>query len=370
MNFDSFLKSLQSQGQYRQLREVETAQKQRISRDGKTWINFTSNDYLGLGQSHINVAQLQARIDQYGTHLASSRLVSGHSRYYTELETRISKVFQFEAACIMTNGYDANLAVFQIFKHERVIAFSDALNHASIIDGIRLSNVQKVIFPHLDYHFLEHEMKKYPQHYKVVVTDSVFSTNGHIANLERLRQLKEIIGKTMLIIDDSHGFGLGYDIQYKGMDIVTTSLSKGLGAHGGLILCSSIVKDMIVNTARPLIYSNCMPTMHLHLIESQFEALLHADDARRNLHENITCFNTYIKSHERTASAIKSFKIDDVHKANVIYHELIEAGFWVSLFRYPTVKNPTLRMSLTACHESADIHRLMTFLHDKGGVYV
>lgn len=366
MIFESYLNDLQSQGQYRQLREVATAHKQRISRDGKTWINFTSNDYLGLGQRHIDVMQLQKRLDQYGAHLASSRLVSGHSQYYADLEARIRDHYQFDEALLMTSGYDANLAVFQIFKQEKVVVFSDALNHASIIDGIRLSHVQKVIFPHLNYDVLEHEMKQYPKHYKVIVTDSVFSTNGHTANLNRLRQLKEAIGNTMLIIDDSHGFGLGYDIHYQDIDIVSTSLSKGLGAHGGLILCSSIVKEMIVNTARPFIYSNCMPTMHLHLIESQFDALLQADDDRRLLHDNIAYFNAYDHDHQGTSTAIKTFAIDDVHKANAIYHELMEAGIWVSFFRYPTVAQPTLRMSLSSCHEKSDIQKLMSVLHDRG----
>ncbi|WP_274314641.1 aminotransferase class I/II-fold pyridoxal phosphate-dependent enzyme [Staphylococcus hyicus] len=128
MIFESYLNDLQSQGQYRQLREVATAHKQSISRDGKTWINFTSNDYLGLGQRHIDVMQLQKRLDKYGAHLASSRLVSGHSKYYVDLEARIRDHYQFDEALLMTSGYDANLAIFQIFKQEKVVVFSDALN--------------------------------------------------------------------------------------------------------------------------------------------------------------------------------------------------------------------------------------------------
>ena len=362
MRFESYLEHLHQQGQYRQLREVETARQQRLYRDGQVWINFTSNDYLGLGQRSIKINQLERYIEKYGAHLASSRLVSGHSALYAEIEREISETYAFETALLMGSGYDANLAVFQILKKQEVVVFSDALNHASIIDGMQLARVRKVIFPHLDYERLATEMAKYPHQMKVIVTDSIFSTNGHIADLNQLRRLKAEFPQTLLVVDDAHGFGLGYDTSYKNIDIVTSSLSKAMGAHGGLILCSNEILEVLINTARPLIYSNCLPTMNLFLIQTQFRALQNANTERQQLHHNIQLFNDAYTSSDHTSTAIKTITYQDIHTANEMYNMLLDSGFWVSLFRPPTVAFPTLRMSLSACHEQDDIIRLLSIL--------
>ncbi|UEX90227.1 aminotransferase class I/II-fold pyridoxal phosphate-dependent enzyme [Staphylococcus ratti] len=367
MAFEAQLEALKTRGQYRHLREVETVLQQRIYKDGKEWLNFTSNDYLGLGQRPLDVNQLQAYGEKYASHLASSRLVSGNSALYTKLEQQMGEALGYEAALIMASGYDANLAVFQIFKRQDVVIFSDALNHASIIDGIHLSRVKKVIFPHRDYDMLKKEMAKYPNATKVIVTDTVFSTNGHLVNLDAIRRLKMEFDNTIIVVDDSHGFGLGYDMSYDDIDVVTTSLSKGLGAHGGLILCSKVIKDMLVNMARPLIYSNCMPTMNLYLIEQQFEALEEAQNERERLHHNIQEFNHYFGSSCGASTAIKAIEVKNNKQANDVYEALLTEGIWVSLFRYPTVEKPTLRMSLSSWHKSKDIQKLIHMLQ-KGGV--
>lgn len=362
MQFQSYLEQLQQQGQYRQLREVETARKQRLYRDGQAWINFTSNDYLGLGQRTINMVALERSIQKYGAHLGSSRLVSGHSTLYAEIEQAISEAYGFEGALLLGSGYEANLAVFQMFKKQDVIVFSDALNHASIIDGIQLARVKKVVFPHLDYAHLKKEMAQYPHQLKVVVSDTIFSTNGHMADLHQLRRLKSEFPGTLLIVDDAHGFGLGYGTGYQNIDIVTTSLSKAMGAHGGLILCSHMIREMLINTARPLIYSNCLPTMNLFLIQEQFRALQNADLERRQLHQNIQYFNDMYENKEHTLTAIKTVTYENVHTAKAMHSQLLDSGFWVSLFRPPTVTTPTLRMSLSAWHTQEDIMQLLSII--------
>lgn len=362
MQFQSYLEQLQQQGQYRQLREVETARQQRLYRDGQAWINFTSNDYLGLGQRSIKMDELERAIQKYGAHLGSSRLVSGHSTLYAEIEQDISEAYGFEGALLLGSGYEANLAVFQMFKKQDVVVFSDVLNHASIIDGIQLARVKKVVFPHLDYARLKMEMAKYPHQLKVIVTDTIFSTNGHMADLHQLRRLKSEFPGTLLVVDDAHGFGLGYGTGYENIDIVTTSLSKAMGAHGGLILCSYVIREMLINTARPLIYSNCLPTMNLFLIQEQFRALQNADFERRQLHQNIQYFNDMYANKEHTLTAIKTVTYENVHTAKAMHSQLLDSGFWVSLFRPPTVATPALRMSLSALHEQEDIMRLHTIL--------
>lgn len=260
MDLQRKLDAIQAKGQLRQLREVEAVDGKWLTVQGRRFLNFTSNDYLGLGQ----MTHADGMSEKGQKHLASSRLVSGNSALYTKIERLLSTHFHFEDALVTTSGYDANLAVMQAFQDEAVVVFSDEANHASIIDGIRLSRLKKVIYPHNDVVALEKALLQYPETLtKVIVTDSVFSTDGAFANLDALVQLKAKIPNIWLVVDDAHAFGLRLHTHYSNIDILTTSLSKGVGAHGGAILCSALFKQVLVNVARPVIYSNALPQLQL-----------------------------------------------------------------------------------------------------------
>lgn len=183
MDFQRKLDAIQAKGQLRQLREVEAVDGKWLTVQGRRFLNFTSNDYLGLGQ----MTHADGMSEKGQKHLASSRLVSGNSALYTKIERLLSTHFHFEDALVTTSGYDANLAVMQAFQDETVVVFSDEANHASIIDGIRLSRLKKVIYPHNDVVALEKALLQYPETLtKVIVTDSVFSTDGAFAKLDAL----------------------------------------------------------------------------------------------------------------------------------------------------------------------------------------
>ncbi|QHW36084.1 pyridoxal phosphate-dependent aminotransferase family protein [Staphylococcus ursi] len=361
MDLQRKLETIQAKGQLRQLREVEAVDGKWMTMQGRQFLNFTSNDYLGLGQmTHAEVVSEQAQ-----KHLASSRLVSGNSALYTKIERLLSTHFHFEDALVTTSGYDANLAVMQAFQGEGVIVFSDAANHASIIDGIRLSRLKKVIYPHNDITALEKVLFQYPEMMtKVVVTDSVFSTYGDFANLDALVQLKAKIPNMWLIVDDAHAFGLHLHTYYSNIDILTTSLSKGVGAHGGAILCSSLFKQVLINVARPVIYSNALPQLQLAQLYENLKIMLAQPEKAQVLHQLSDTFNQLyhrdfgVPYEGPSTTPIKWLSFDDAHEIERVYQALLAQGIWVSYFRYPTVARPILRVSLSLFHEVHDLEYL------------
>ncbi|MCY1592684.1 pyridoxal phosphate-dependent aminotransferase family protein [Staphylococcus pettenkoferi] len=357
---------LKQQQRYRTLKEVHHIEGKTIRLGERDYINFTSNDYLGLAQLAFYVEDFSKFVERYGTNLASSRLVSGNSVLYTEIEQLLSQHFDFEEAVIMNSGYDTNLALFNTFKGEEVVAFSDSENHASIIDGLKLSRISKEIYRHLDYQDLARRLSAYSDTTKLIVTDSVFSTNGDLADIEYLIELKRQFPNTWLIVDDSHGLGLNYFDDYQNIDVITASLSKSVGAHGGVILCSQLFKELLVNTGRALIYSSGMPTSNLYFILRNTQAMLNEPYRNQHLTQLSRYFNTQLFSclgkKCDLQAPIKSIELDDHDEAEKYYQALMAAGILVSYFRYPTVSHPTLRFSLTYYHQKSDIDQLFQII--------
>lgn len=366
MDITQKLIQLKQQQRYRTLKEVHHIEGKTIRLGERDYINFTSNDYLGLAQLPLDAENFTKSVKQYGNNLASSRLVSGNSMLYTEIEQLLSQYFDFEEAVIMNRGYDANLALFNAFKGEEMVAFSDSENHASIIDGLKLSRISKEIYRHLDYQDLARRLAAYPDTTKLIVTDSVFSTNGDLADIEYLVELKRQFPNTWLIVDDSHGLGLNYFDDYQNIDVITASLSKSVGAHGGVILCSQLFKELLVSTGRALIYSSGMPTSNLYFILRNTQAMLNEPYRKRHLKQLSRYFNTQLFSclgkKCDLQTPIKSIELDDHDEAENYYQALMGAGILVSYFRYPTVSHPTLRFSLTYYHQKSDIDRLFQII--------
>ena len=366
MDITQKLIQLKQQQRYRTLKEVHHIEGKTIRLGERDYINFTSNDYLGLAQLPLDAENFTKSVKQYGNNLASSRLVSGNSMLYTEIEQLLSQYFDFEEAVIMNSGYDANLALFNAFKGEEMVAFSDSENHASIIDGLKLSRISKEIYRHLDYQDLARRLSAYSDTTKLIVTDSVFSTNGDLADIEYLIELKRQFPNTWLIVDDSHGLGLNYFDDYQNIDVITASLSKSVGAHGGVILCSQLFKELLVNTGRALIYSSGMPTSNLYFILRNTQAMLNEPYRNQHLTQLSRYFNTQLFSclgkKCDLQAPIKSIELDDHDEAEKYYQALMAAGILVSYFRYPTVSHPTLRFSLTYYHQKSDIDQLFQII--------
>lgn len=361
------LNELYKNGLYRKTQDIDSVNNKHIIISEKNFINFTSNDYLGLGQLKIDEKKMKTFLEKFSKNLSSSRLISGNSCIYQYLEESISKYFRFEDSIITNSGYDANLAIFQIFKNENYVIFSDEKNHASIIDGIKLSGLRKVIYKHIDYKDLEERLESSENIgvQKVIVSDSIFSTNGNMANMDKLIELKNKYN-AILIIDDSHHLGLNFIKSYKGIDIVTSSLSKAFGAHGGIILCTHEIKKLVVNFGRPIIYTSSLPIYNLYFIKESFEHLINAETRREYLTNLIQYFNAQFKRlfpcQNCSNSSIKNITFSELDSASYIYHALKEKQILVSYLRYPTVEEPTIRISLSYFHNENDIDKLLEII--------
>lgn len=368
MNSKSNLKKLQEEGLYRELKSIEFIRGKDIYIDGENYINFTSNDYLGLGQLEFNIQDFSEFMNIYSLNLSSSRLVSGNSVIYEDLECAISNWLNFKECLIFNSGYDANLAIFNIFKNENILIFSDQKNHASIIDGIKLSGLEKIIYNHLDYEDLEENLACYANKdvQKLIVSDSVFSTNGNIVNIKKLVELKNKYN-AMLLIDASHSLGLNIFENYQNVDILTASLSKAWGAHGGIILSSNDIKKLMINQGRALIYSSSLPIYNLYFIKKSLQYLLEANHRREKLTYLSDYFNNRFKvlfpDQVFSDSPIKKITFNSLDIAKEVHDMLFENRMFLSYLRYPTVEKTTLRISLSYFHDEKDIDKLLELIN-------
>ncbi|WP_426432876.1 aminotransferase class I/II-fold pyridoxal phosphate-dependent enzyme [Staphylococcus xylosus] len=368
MNSKSNLKKLHEEGLYRKLKSIECVCDKYIYIDGKRYTNFTSNDYLGLGQLKFSIQDFSEFMKIYSPNLSSSRLVSGNSIIYDDLESTISNWLNFKNCLIFNSGYDANLSIFNIFKDEDILVFSDQKNHASIIDGIRLSGLDKKIYNHLDYKFLEGKLAYHSNKnvQKLIVSDSVFSTNGNIVNIKKLVELKNKYN-AILLIDASHSLGLSIFENYHDVDVLTASLSKAWGAHGGIILSSNDIRKLMINQGRTLIYSSSLPIYNLYFIKKSLQCLFDAGKRREKLTYLSDYFNKSFKvlfpNQTNSASPIKKITFDRLDVAKKIYNTLFENGVFLSYLRYPTVEKPTLRISLSYFHDEKDIDKLLELIN-------
>ena len=367
MNSKNNLKKLQADGLYRQIQPIDFVYGKYISLNGQKYINFTSNDYLGLGQLDFNIEKFLKFMEAYSLNLSSSRLVSGNSIVYNELEHTISSFFNFESCLIFNSGYDANLSIFNILKNEDVLVFSDQKNHASLIDGIRLNKLKKIIYNHLDYNDLEEKIAIHRNDnvQKLIVSDSVFSTNGNIVNIKKLIELKYKYN-VMLLIDASHSLGLNICQNLENVDILTASLSKAWGAHGGIILSSNNTRELLVNKGRTLIYSSGLPIYNLYFIKQSLQNIANADQRRKKLIHISKYFNKKFKflfpNQTNSNSPIKNITFDKLDTAKKVHNSLFKDGMFLSYLRYPTVEKPTLRISLSYFHDEKDIDKLLELI--------
>lgn len=370
MMFQEQIDLLQQKGLYRSLKSVGYIDRQYIEVDKERFVNFTSNDYLGLGQLTFEQVEFERFMRKYSYHLSSSRLISGSSVAYEEIESVLAGWLGYSECTIFNSGYDANLALFNIFKNTNCVVFSDQENHASIIDGIKLSSLEKVIYKHLDIADLEKRLAQFANQniQKIIISDSVFSTNGDVADIEQLLWLKRKY-KAILILDVSHSLGLEDISNYREVDILTSSLSKACGAYGGVILSPNDVKDMLVNHGRPLIYSSSLPIYNLYLIKRNVEKLINADDRRAKLNNLSEYFNQKLKArnvnYNSSNSPIKFIEFDDLEAAQNIHQTLLKHHLFTSYLRYPTVTKPMLRISLSYFHTKQDVDRLFEILHQE-----
>jgi glycine C-acetyltransferase len=374
--FQDKLKGLRNDGLYRELRTIEDISDSRKGTGVLNVINFSSNDYLGLSKNTFLVKKLRSlhpsRISQ-----CSSRLISGNTESLENLEKALSKHRKTTSSLLFPTGFMANLGVLGCISDKETIIFSDELNHASIIDGCKLSPSKIHPFPHNDMIELENNIKKYDNKRKIIITEGIFSMDGDMADLTEIAQISNE-NNCLLIVDDSHGdFIIGnnklkdyggtpsyFDVN-KAVDIHISSLSKGLGCFGGYVSCSRLVREYLINKSRPFIFTSALPD-YLAEISVMSMQLAKRGNLQTKLYRNIEYFHKIadeqkINSRKIEKSPIIPLLIGSEKKALEISKNLLRQHFFVQAIRYPTVKRneARLRISLNTDHSQEQIYELL-----------
>ena len=338
-------------------------------------VNFCSNDYLGLS-TDVRLREAVAAALAGGSPVGStgSRLLSGHSLIWEELENELAQFAGAEAALYFNSGYAANVGLFSCILQPDDVVFSDSANHASIIDGIRLSGARKVIFPHLDLNVLEGELRRYASGpgQRFIALESVFSMGGDRAPIAGLLALAERYGAE-LIVDEAHATGVlgpqgrglvaAAGAAHRVLAVVHTC-GKALAGMGAFVSCSNVLKQYLVNHARTFIFSTALPPYLAAQMRAAIRIVAAADAERVRLQNLAAHLRARLRDNgfdtAHSDSQIVPVILGENERALAFAARLGEEGFAVRAIRPPTVPAGTarLRLSLTVGHTTEILDRL------------
>ena len=378
------LASLSDQQLRRQLREVQTPTAPSLVVDGESLTAFCSNDYLGLASDPRVIEALREGALRYGAGSGASHLISGHSTAHAALESRLADMQAAHLikprALFFSTGYMANLAVLTALAGKDADIFSEALNHASLIDGARLSRARVTIYTRDDLSALDRQLASSTATTKLVVTDSVFSMEGAIAPLPELLALCER-HQAWLVVDDAHGFGvLGEQgagvLQHFGLRspqlVYVGTLGKAAGVAGAFVAAHATVIEWLVQRARTYIYTTATPPAIAHALLASLEIITGTEGAerRRQLRAHIAQWRQALRLKRwrllPSETPIQAILIGAVQPTLQAGESLRAKGLWVAAIRPPTVAKDTarLRITLSAAHESGQIAHLANAIGD------
>jgi 8-amino-7-oxononanoate synthase len=373
-----------------QLAELEASQLRRVRRitatpcapqlqvDGKAMLAFCSNDYLGLAAHPRVLEALHEGVNLYGAGSGASHLISGHSRAHAVLEERLAAMvaphIEAARALYFCTGYMANLAVLSALATKDAVIFSEELNHASLIDGARLSRAQVQVYPHRDLAALERMLAASQAETKLVVTDSVFSMDGEIAPLPALLALCERHG-AWLMVDDAHGFGvLGQEgrgvLEHFALQsphlVYVGTLGKAAGVGGAFVAAHATVIEWLIQRARPYIYTTAAPPALAHALLTSLDIITGSEGAQRRAHLQTLIAEWRAALHLQrwqllqAETPIQPIVIGANQATLNAATALREQGLWVAAIRPPTVpaNSARLRVTLSAAHTSAQVAQL------------
>ena len=334
--------------------------------------DFFSNDYLGLATYNVLAEPVAATGKQFSCGATGSRLLSGNSDTAEALETFLSVFHETEAALLFNSGYDANLGLYASLADRHTTILYDELCHASIIDGIRLSQAKNSFrFRHNDNEDLRRKLEKYTPHGPVIIAvESVYSMEGDLAPLAETALLAEQ-HNAALIVDEAHatgvfGGGKGLVQQLGLQDKIFArvhTFGKAMGCHGAAVMSSHLVKEYLVNFARSFIYTTALPEHSLAVIQAAYDRMLQQPAAIRQLHERIAYFRNKVMDTDRwksSPSPIQSYIVGSNEKVRQLNHALRDAGMNVCAIMHPTVPAGAerLRICLHAFNTYEEIDRL------------
>lgn len=375
--YTEFLETRQQVGLKRDLVDVTRPSGAHINVKDREYINFSSNDYLGLNQHPLLVERSQEWAAQYGAGSGASRLVTGNLDVFTNLENKIAKFKGKDAALIMVSGFQTNASVFPaLFSREALrvepLVFSDKLNHASMHLGCAAAGITQIRYRHNDIVHLEELLKKYgdSQQPKFILTESVFSMDGDITPLDEIDVLAKQYG-AFVIVDEAHATGVlgknGKGLADKA-DLVIGTFSKAFGAFGAYVACSKELKEYLINKCGGIIYATALPPSVLGAIDAAIDLVPTMNKERQHLQDIAAQFRNELDQigydYGASETQITPIMIGDSNAALSLSTQLKSQNIWATAIRPPTVPNNTarLRFAFSAVHTQEDVQNLIKII--------
>ncbi len=370
-NFKEFLtkeiQSIRDAGLYKEERIIVSPQGAEITLEsGQKVLNFCANNYLGLSNHPELVKAAKEGLDTHGYGMSSVRFICGTTDLHKKLEQKIAGFFGTEDTILYAAAFDANGGVFEPLLTEQDAIISDSLNHASIIDGVRLCKAQRFRYKSADMDDLEEQLKAAKDaRFKVIVTDGVFSMDGHVPDVKRMVELANQYG-AMVMLDESHSAGVVgktgrgvtelFDIRGQ-VELITGTLGKSFGgAIGGFTTGKKEIIEMLRQRSRPYLFSNSLPPMVVNAGIRMFEMMSETNELQDKLHYNTDYFLGKMKEAgfdiRPTQSAICAVMLYDAKLSQDMAAKLLDEGIYVIGFYYPVVpkEQARIRVQLSAAH--------------------
>jgi len=371
------LADIREAGLYKDERIIVTSQGTSINvNTGEKVLNFCANNYLGLSNNSELIKAAKEAMDTHGYGMSSVRFICGTQDLHKTLEQKIADFFGTEDAILYASCFDANGGLFEPLLTEKDAIISDALNHASIIDGVRLCKAQRYRYNNSDMEDLEKQLKKaQTQIFRIIVTDGVFSMDGNVVSLDKILQLA-VKYDALVMVDESHSAGVVgktgrgvtelFDLRGQ-VDIITGTLGKSFGgAIGGFTTGKKEIIDMLRQRSRPYLFSNSLPPMVVNAAIRMFDIVSKTTDLQDKLHNNTDYF---IKKMEvigfdlkPTESAICAVMLYDASLAQDFAARLLDEGIYVIGFSFPVVPKDQarIRVQLSAAHNKEQLDKAIT----------
>jgi len=381
-DLDEELHALKKAGLHRQVPAVEARSVTHISIKGRELLLMASNDYLGLSYHPYLISRAAQAAAQWGAGSGSARLISGSCSLFDDLEKRLAGFKQTQAALLFSTGYMANMGLLGALAGPDDIIFSDELNHASIIDGCRLSRAKVSVYPHVNHAALAARLRRAGRfRRRIIVTDAIFSMDGDIAPLPRLLEIART-HDAVLIVDDAHGTGvLGpqgrgtvahFGIEDTERLVIMGTLGKALGCFGAFVAGSRVLIDYLVNRARTFIFTTAMPPANAAAALAALDIVEEDEGLRERLQDNIAFMQSGLRSLGFDLGSgqtqIIPIMTGTTSTALAMAADLMKQGIFLLAIRPPTVpaNAARLRLTVTALHTRQELERIVAALKKTG----
>lgn len=379
MNWSKFIKNsllnYKEKNLWRTRKIIENYNGKKIIFNKKKYINFSSNDYLGLSKNKEIIKICKKSIEKYGLGSGGSGHITGYHNIHHKLENKISNWLGYPKAILFISGYVANQSVLTTLMKKNDFIFADKLIHSSLIDGSLFSQAQLKRFPHNRIDILKKLFKKKIIGKILVVTEGVFSMDGDFSPLNKIQKLA-IKNKAKLMVDDAHGIGVfgkygkgSCDVYNIKPEFLIITFGKAFGLSGAALLCNSKMSDYFLQFSKHLIYSTNMPPSQAFVLYKLVSKIKNSDNLRKILKININYFIKLVKHYNLpflySNTPIQPLIIGNNERVLKLSRFLAKNGFWVQAIRYPTVplSMSRLRITLTANHNLNDIEHLFEILN-------